>query len=68
MTKLRVDEVQNPGSVFTLASLKQGNGFVEKYKYSAKRTLDEQFDKWCCKNSKGLSIGETNKKLKCLLL
>ncbi len=69
ITKLCADEVQNPGNVSTLASsLKQNYGYDEKYKDSSKRTLDEQFAKWCYKKSRGLSIGETVKELRSLLL
>jgi hypothetical protein len=66
--ELRADEVQNPANVSTLASLRVDYGCVEKFKDSAKRALDEQFVKWCCKKSRGLSIGETDRELKSLLL
>jgi hypothetical protein len=51
----------------TLKFLKEDFGCVEKYTCAAKRSIDEQFLKWCCKKRRGLSIGETDQELKSLL-
>ena len=66
--ELRADESLDPGNMSTLNSLKEDYGVVEKFKVSAKKMLDEQFVKWCCKKRRGLSIGETRRELKSLLL
>ena len=66
--ELRADESMDPGNMSTLKSLIEDYGVVEKYKDNAKRMLDEQFVKWCCKKRRGLSIGETDRELKSLLL
>ena len=66
--ELRADEVQNPSNMSTLKSLKEDFGKVDKFTGAAKRSIDEQFVKWCCKKRRGLSIGETDRELKSLLL
>ena len=47
-----------------IATLKKGYGSVEKYKGSLKLGLDEAFVKWCCKNKKAISMGETDRESK----
>ncbi len=64
--ELRADEVQNPSNMSTLKSLKEDFGKVEKFTGAAKRSIDEQFVKWCCKKRRGLS--ETDRELESLLL
>ena len=66
--ELRADEALDPGNMSTLKSPKEDYGAVEKFKDGAKKMLDEQFVKWCCKKRRGLSIGETDRELKSLLL
>ena len=52
----------------TLQTLKQDYDVVEKFHGTFKLLLDEQFVKWCCKKGRGLSIGETDRELKCWML
>ncbi len=66
--ELRADKVQNSSNISTLKSLKEDLDKVEKLTCAAKRSIDEQFVKWCCKKRRGLSIGETDRELNSLLL
>ncbi len=47
MKELAANETLDPTNVQTLKSLKTDYGGVEKFKDGAKKTLDEQFLKWC---------------------
>lgn len=66
--EMRADETLGPGNITTLQSLKEDYGAVEKYQGAAKRSLDEQFVKWCCKKRRALSMGETDRELKSYVL
>ncbi len=68
MKELRAGEVQNPSNMSPLKSLKEDFGKVEKFTGAAKRSIDEKCVKWCCKKRRGLTIGETYRELKSLLL